>query len=255
MFTFVTTPWARGAKRLLQANRCGRLLAVHADTLFAKGHAGTVVLRPRREEYPPTRHQLAEAKRELDNVGVYPVALVRWLTGQAFRSVYGITGNYFFAEHQRHDVEDFGLLAGSLEDGTPVTIACGRCGWASHPAGGVNRLILVGSERTLLIDANRPRLEICAAEPPWAPPPAHPDDPMAFWQSTQEEVGARPKRAWVPVGPAGPSDASCFLDALDAGRDGEVNAAEAAKATEVLLAAYRSAATGEVMALPGGLFP
>jgi predicted dehydrogenase len=246
MFTFVTTPWARRAKRLLQAGRCGRLLAVHADTFFAKGHAGTALLRPRREQYPPTRHQLTEAKRELDNVGVYPVGLVRWLSGQAFRSVYGVTGNYFFAEHQRHDVEDFGLLAGRLEDGTTVTIACGRCGWSSHPAGGVNRVILVGSERTLVIDANRPRLEVSAAEPPWTPPPAHPDDPMAFWQSTQDELGARPKRVWIPINPAGPSDVSCFLDALDAGQDGGVSAAEAAKATEVLLAGYRSAATGEV---------
>jgi predicted dehydrogenase len=245
MFTFVTTPWARRAKRLLQANCCGRLLAVHADTLFAKGHAGTAALRPRREEYPPTRHQLAEAKRELDNVGVYPVTLVRWLTGQGFRSIHGVTGNYFFAEHQRHDVEDFGLLTGSLDDGTTVTIACGRCGWTSHPAGGVNRVILVGSERTLIVDANRPRLEVCAAEPTWTPPSPHRDDPMAFWQSTQEEAGIRPKRAWVPVEPVGPSDVSCFLDALDAGRDGEVNAAEAARATEVLLAGYRSAARGE----------
>ncbi len=72
---------------------------------------------------------------------------------------------------------------------------------------------------------------------------------MAFWRSTQDEVGARPKRNWLPVPPVGPSDASCFLDALDAGSDGEVNAAEAARATAVLLAAYRSAATGEVIGL------
>jgi predicted dehydrogenase len=245
MFTFVTSPWARRAKRLLQVNGCGRLLAIHADTLFAKGHGGTATLRPRREEYPPARHQLLEAKRELDNVGVYPVTLVRWLTGLGFRSVYGITGNYFFAEHQRHNVEDFGLLAGSVDDGTTVTIACGRCGWMSHPAGGVNRVILVGSERTLIVDANRPRLEVSAAEPAWTPPSPHPDDPMAFWKSTQEEVGAGPKRTWIPVGPVGPSDVSCFLDALDAGRDGEVSVAEAAKATEALLAGYRSAARGE----------
>jgi hypothetical protein len=42
---------------------------------------------------------------------------------------------------------------------------------------------------------------------------------------------------------------SCFLDALDAGRDGEVNAAEAARATAVLLAVYRSAAGGAVVSL------
>ena len=53
---------------------------------------------------------MVEAKRELDNVGVYPITLVRWLTGKKFRTVYGVTGNYFFQEHQKHNVEDFGLL-------------------------------------------------------------------------------------------------------------------------------------------------
>jgi hypothetical protein len=54
----------------------------------------------------------------------------------------------------------------------------------------------------------------------------------------------------VPVLPAARSDASYFLDCLDAGRDSEVNVAEAALATEVLIAGYRSAATGEVVTLP-----
>jgi predicted dehydrogenase len=249
MFTFVTTPWARRAWRLVREHGCGRLLAVHADTFFAKCHAGSAVLRRRREEYPPARHQLTDAKRELDNIGVYPVALLHWLTGQSFRSVVGLTGNYFFAEHQRHDVEDFGLLAGRLDDGTPATVACGRCGWHSHAAGGVNRVVLVGSERTLIVDAHRPRLEVYADEPHWTAPRRHPEDPMAFWQSTQEEVGARPKTAWLPIAPPGPGDVASFLDALDAQRDGEVSAVDAAGVTAVLLAAYQSAASGEVVLL------
>ncbi len=264
MYSFVTTPWARRARQLLQAagekgdcplktggqspfspaHRLGRLLAIHSDIFFAKGHAGTAHLEPRREEYPPTRHQLVEAKRELDNVGVYPISLVRWLTGQEFRSVWAVTGNYFFAEHQRHNVEDFGVLAGLLGDGTPVTIACGRTGWSSHPASGVKRVIVVGSERTLVIDAHRPRLEVHAAEPPWTPPPPHPGDPMAFWDTTQAEAGTQPRRTWLPLWSVD-RDVRSFLDALDAGRDGEVNAAEAARTTAVLLAAYRSAATEE----------
>ena len=248
MFTLVTTPWAQRARQLLRSNRCGRLLAIHADTFFAKGHAGTAEVQPRHEEFPPARHQLVEAKRELDNTGVYPIALVRWLTGQEFRSVRAVTANYFFAEHQRHNVEDFGVLAGRLRDSTPVTIACGRTGWLSHPASGVNRVILVGSERTLVFDAHRPRLEVHAAQPPWTAPPAHPGDPMAFWDSTQAAAGTQPKRTWLPILPAR-SDVSAFLDAMDAGRDGEANAAEAARTTEVLLAAYRSAATREGVGL------
>jgi predicted dehydrogenase len=251
MFSFITQPWAREAKKLLEANRLGKLQAIHADVFFAKGPLGTAKLgAPRKEEYPPERHQLIEAKRELDNVGVYPITLVRWLTGKKFRSVLGVTANYFFQEHQKHNVEDFGLLSATLEDGLPVTISAGRYGWTTHPAGGINRLTLVGSERTAVIDANRPRLEVYTDEPPWTPPNVNPADPMGFWSSTQEEVHVRPKRVWVPAAPAGPSDASYFLDCLDANRDSDINAAEAALATEVLLAAYRSAATGEVVTLP-----
>jgi predicted dehydrogenase len=251
MFSFITTAWAGAAKKAIAEGRLGRLLAVHADVFFAKGRAGTAELGSRRkEEYPPHRHQVVEAKRELDNVGVYPITLVRWLTGRKMQTVYAVTANYFFQEHQKHDVEDFGLIAGTLDDGTPLTIAAGRCGWQSHPAGGVNRLLLVGSERSLWIDANRPRLEVYCDEPPWVPPNVNPADPMAFWESTHAEMHARPKRTWLPVGPVARSDVSYFLDCLDANRDSEMSVAEAALATEVLLAAYRSAANGEVVTLP-----
>jgi predicted dehydrogenase len=251
MFSFITMPWAREAKKLLQDGRLGKLLALHADVFFAKGRTGTAKLGvPRQEESPPLRQQLVEAKRELDNVGVYPITLVRWLTGQRFRTVYGITANYFFGEHQKHNVEDFGLLSCTLDDGTPVTITAGRYGWTTHPAGGINRLTLVGSARTVTIDANRPRLDVYTDETPWVPPNVNPADPMGFWQSTQDEVHVRPKRTWVPITPAGASDAGYFLDCLDANRDSEMPVAEAALATEVLLAAYQSAAQREVVTLP-----
>ncbi len=251
MFTLVTTPWAVEAKKILESGKLGKLLALHADVLFAKGRPGTAKLgTPRKEEYPPKHHQLIEAKRELDNVGVYPITLAAWLTGRKFRSVYGVTANYFFREHQQHDVEDFGLLACTLDDGTPVTIAAGRCGWTSHPAGGVNQLLMVGSERSVLIDANAPRLEAYADETPWTPPNVNPEDPMGFWTSTQAAVHLRPKQTWLPFGPAAQSDASYFLDRLDAGKDSEVSVAEAAHATEVLLAGYLSASKGEVVKLP-----
>jgi predicted dehydrogenase len=251
MFSFITQPWAREAKEALARGEVGRLLAIHADAFFAKGPAGTATLgTPRQEESPPERHQLKEAKRELDNVGVYPISLVRWLTGRKFRTVYGITANYFFAEHQRHNVEDFGLLACTLDDGLPVTTAAGRSGWKSHPAGGVNRLVLVGSEKTLVVDGNRPRLEVYADEPPWSPPDVQPADPMGFWTSTQAEVGLRPKRTWLPTRAAAASDAAYFLDCLDAGRESEMSVAEAVLTTEVLLAGYRSASSGQAVTLP-----
>jgi predicted dehydrogenase len=251
MFSFVTQPWARTAKKVLQEGRLGRLRAIHAELFFAKGPAGTATLGTlRREEYPPERQQLETAKRELDNTGVYPVTLIRWLSGLRFRTVFGLTGNYFFREHQDQNVEDFGFLSCTLEDGTPVTVATGRCSWSSHPASGVHRLFLAGSERNLLLDVHRPRLEVYSDGAPWAPPPVHAADPMGFWNSTQEAVGLRPKETWVPIARAAPSDAAYFLDCLDAGRESEMSVPEAALATEVLLAGYKSAATGDVVSLP-----
>lgn len=249
MFSFIPQPWARQAKELVEKKRLGDLLAIHADTFFAKGRAGTARLGARRkEEFPPQRHQVVEAKREMDNTGIYPITLIRWLTGKRFQTVFCLTANYFFQEHQKHNVEDFGLIAATLEEGLPVTIGSGRYGWTTHPAAGANRLVLIGSERTLVVDANRPRLEVYTDEAPWTPPNVHREDPMGFWTSTQEEVHLRPKRTWIPVlGTA--SDASYFVDRLVADRDSEIPAAEAAHGTEVLVAAYRSAATGEVVKL------
>jgi len=253
MFSMIPQPWSQEAKRLLTDGKLGKLLAIHADAFFAKGKTGTAKPgTPRKEEYPPERQQLVEAKREFDNVAVYPLALIRWLTGKKFQSVHGVTGNYFFQEHQKHNVEDFGLLSGRLEDGLPVTVSAGRFGWTTHPNIGVNRIVLVGSARTAIVDANRPRLEISNDETPWMPPAANPLDPMAFWKSTTEAVHARPKTAWAPIGPPPVNDSSYFIDCLEAGRDSDLNAAEAALTTEVLLATYQSAATDAVVKLPLG---
>jgi predicted dehydrogenase len=252
MFTFISTAWAQAARKLVDAGGIGEVLAVHADVFFAKGKTGTAKLgTPRKEEYPPGRHQLREAKREWDNVGVYPITMVAWLTGRKFKRVHGVTGNYFFAEHQKHDVEDFGLLSGTLEGDIPVTISGGRYGWTTHPSFGTNRTLVVGSKGTLVVTPHQPRIEVYSDAPPWTPPARpHPDDPMGFWSSTQDASGVRAKEAWVSTGPSGQSDASYFLDCLSADRESELSVVEAAHATEVLLATYLSANRHEVVELP-----
>jgi predicted dehydrogenase len=252
MFSFISTPWAAQAAEIVASGRLGKLVAIHADAFFAKGKTGTAKLgTPRKEEYPPERHQRVIAKREWDNVGVYPITLIHWLTRRKFVTVHGVTGNFFFEEHQKENVEDFGLLCGTLEGDLPVTISAGRYGWTSHPGAGLNRMLLVGRERSALIDANQPRVEVYTDEPPWLPPAKpHPEDPMGFWGSTQEESGVKPKQTWLAAGPAAKSDASFFLDCLDAGRESPMSVVEAAHATEVLLATYRSAHDGDVVRLP-----
>lgn len=250
MYTFMTQPWLQRLRDLMKNGVLGEILAIHADCFFAKGHPGTTQPVRRREEYPPQRHQLVEAKRELDNVGVYPLAHIHWLTGRKYRHVWARTANYFFQEHHKHNVEDFGLVRAELENGIKVTVAVGRYGWMTHPGAGTHRYIVIGTRGTYIADAWRPRFEVYTKETPWTPPAAHPEDPMAFWHSTMQITHARPKTTWWPVDRVMERDAAYFLDCLDANRESEMSVREAAHIAEVLLAAYKSAATGQTVTLP-----
>jgi predicted dehydrogenase len=164
--------------------------------------------------------------------------------------VYATTSNYFFAEHVRNDVEDFGMMLLGLEGGLTASLTAGRIGWSSDPAAGPNRMLLVGTRGSLLIDAYRPRLEVWSDAPPWTPPAVNPGDPMGFWRSGQAEAGVRPKRTWVAdlLGP-GASEASYFVDCIEQGRESDMPAARAAEGIEILMAGYHSAATGRVVVL------
>ena len=252
MFSSNHQPWAQHARRVVDCGELGDLVAIHADNLFAKGPGGTALLAgPRQAVYPPIISNFADAKAELYAMGIYALALVCWLTGRTVKTVYGSTANYFFAAHQQHNIEDFGFLALTMEGGMMATISGGRIGWTSHGAGGTNQLHLIGSKGSLLIDANRPRLEIYAAEPPWTPPAVNPRDPMGFWHSTQREVNLQPKRTFASLANmlASRSDASHFVDCIVEGRESEMNVQQAAMLTEILLAGYRSAAIGQVVSL------
>jgi hypothetical protein len=73
-----------------------------------------------------------------------------------------------------------------------------------------------------------------------------------MWATPRPEpFTPRPKQAWIVPSPLRANDdIKRFLDGIEAGRASDVPAALGAEATEVLLAAYRSAATGEVVSLP-----
>jgi predicted dehydrogenase len=251
MDTMVRTGWAAQAREVVRSGRLGELRSIHCDLLFAKGKAGTAPAgRPRREKYPPERFTFVDSKRELMTTGVYSLALISWLTGRRARTVYATTSNYFFAEHARNDVEDFGMMLLGLEGGVTASLTAGRIGWSSDPAAGPNRILLVGSRGSLLIDAYRPRLEVWSDAPPWTAPAVNPGDPMGFWRSGQIEAGVKPKRTWVAdlLGPA-VSEASYFVDCIEQGRESDMAAARAAEGIEILMAGYRSGATGRVIVL------
>lgn len=248
MFSLIGSPAARRVRELAASPQLSPLAAVHADLLFAKGDPGTANLSlPRHESSSPENFEWVESKREFANVGVYPLALAQVIWQTPPRRIWAMTGNYFFAEHQANQMEDFGLAVVEYADGQLTTVMAGRCGWRSHPSHGVNRTYLVGSGANAVLDAFRPRAEIYADVPPWSPPRRHPEDPMGFWSSTVEEAGGRPKQAWqLPPG-SHPDDIRSFVDSLEQGRVADLPVTSAASVQKVLMGAYRSAASGEAV--------
>ena len=252
MFSNIHSTWARTVQQALTNGRIGELKAIHCDVLFSKGHPGSAPVGEKRIEKPAReRYSFVEAKPEMFDVGVYAVSMVNWLTQRRVQRVFGRTANYFFQEHHNCDIEDFGALVLTLEDGITATIVGGRYGWQSHAQGGVRKVHLVGTKGTLTFDASANRLEVFAAEPAFEPPSPHPLDPMGMWSSTQAGIGMQPKQQWIDVssGDDGPREFSAFIDCIENGVESEMNAEFAAHSVEIISAGYRSAASGEVINL------
>ena len=254
MFSTIGSAWARKAKDALDGGRVGELKAIHAEVLFAKGKAGTVPEGTvRQEKEKVERFTFVESKREMFDIGVYALALVQWISGLRAQSVYGMTGNYIFAEHAGLDVEDFGALAIRMEGGVTATVLGGRIGWMSHPQGGPQRVDLIGTQGMLTFEAYRPRLEVYNDEPDFRLPHPHPLDPMGMWSSTQAESKVMSKKRWVALNDQSrvmAGDVAAFLRCIDQDREPEMSARCAAQLVEVIMAGYRSAAKGEEVRLP-----
>ncbi len=250
MLTTVHAPWAQEAKAAVRSGVLGRIGAVHSDMLMAKGRPGTVPAGTVRSEHGSdgTFTHVA-AKRELFDMGVYPVALIHWLTGRRVVSVYGVTGNYFFAEHAELGIEDYGALLLTLDDGTVATACCGRIGMPCHPQVGERRVTLVGSEGPATFAGSHPRIEIYNTEPVVTAAPVHPHDPMQMWASTARETQPPAKDHQVTLHREERSDIAAFLDCLDSGRRPEVTALDALHHVEVLMAGYESAACGKPVSI------
>ena len=141
MFSNIHSSWARTVKHALDSRHIGELQAIHCDVMFAKGHPGSAPVGQKRTQYASLeRYSFVEAKPEMFDIGVYAVSMVNWLTGKRVAGVYCGTGNYFFKEHHSCDVEDFGAMVLTLENGITGTVAAGRYGWQSHPQGGVRKV-------------------------------------------------------------------------------------------------------------------
>ena len=246
MFTQVTTSWAQAAKAAIESGQTGEVLAIHCDMLMAKGKPGSVEPGTVRREKPSDgRFTHVEAKRELFDMGVYPIALVHWLSGASVKTVYGITGNYFFKEHADLDIEDFGALTLTLDSGQIASITSGRIGFTSHPRGGLLRITLVGENGIFTFSESEPHIEIYNDQPPFEMPLVHPFDPMSMWASTVREMQHIPKDRRLPLA-AGVQgrDIGAFVDCLESGERPQVTVRNAAHHIEVIMAGYESAAAG-----------
>jgi predicted dehydrogenase len=249
MYSFTSTPWAKAAKAAVQSGELGDLIAVHAEVMFAKGRAGTAPSGiVRREHESPEQFTFTEAKRELFDLGIYPIVLCLWLADSPVKQVTATTGNYFFAEHANVDIEDFGALTIEFENGVVGSAIGGRIGFYSHPKIGPHGVTVSGTGGTKSFSAWDPRIEVFSDEPTPVLPTPHPEDPMSMWRSTQVESGVPRKMGWLAFEDEsgwGADEVSSFLDCLDADRSPDVGVDLGAAATEVVLAAYRSAAIGE----------
>lgn len=252
MFTQLHFPYAIRLARHVNSGKLGELKAIHSDLFFAKGHTASLTLSPRKEtETPRPDHFLvSDAKREMFNIAVYSLTLIRHLTQRRrFVSVQAVTGNYFLGQNKQRDMEDFGALMVTLEGGVTATIASGRTGWYSHPGGGHNRTRLVGTRGSVTVDGWATRGEITAdTAKGWRVPPVNPEDPMAFWASSdQRKTGGT--EWFLPPAPV-PSDQAVFLDCLEGKRKPACTVADGTAVIETLFAAYRSAARGAAVTLP-----
>ena len=246
MFSSLTCPASQRLLDVVQTGALGGLRSLHLDTCFAKGHPGTAELgRPRRET-EPTCYEVQDAKRELTNVGVYPLTVLASVLPDRVWRVVAATGNYFFREHQQRNMEDFGQILLQTESGLLATCTAGRTGWQSHPGMGLNRVAAIGSRTIYTADGDDPHLVVWSDGSPWLPPPRNPDDPMGMWLLPADSpFQPAPKQDRIGQAALSPSaDVAYFLDCLQNGRPSIADHTVAATASRVLLAAYRSAATG-----------
>lgn len=254
MFSQNNSPWVQEAKKMVDSGRIGKIVSVHAENIFAKGRAGSVLPGTvRKEEEKVKRFTYLGAKREMFDVGIYSLAWIHMITGLSIKSVFALTGNYFFADHASVNVEDFGAMALKLESEVTAIAVGGRFGWSSHPRFGPQRVAIIGTEGTLSADPHRRRIEVYNAEPDFTPPEVDPLDPMSMWFGRSPEYVAMKKERWVPLGSAADPmelDIDQFLYSISNDRMPNLNAAVAGQLSEAILAGYISAAQGEEVSLP-----
>ena len=251
VFSHVTAPWARRAREAVRDGRIGHVIALHADMLMTKGVPAAIPAAPRAEAACPADYPEDIAKREMTDMGIYPVSLIAWLLGTPALAVNAATANHFFAEHLARNVEDYGAMLLEFDSGVTATITCGRTGWHSHHLPFIARVIIVGTQGTLVFGNDQERLMLTTSHGA-DQPPANAADPMNMWLSTPKSRPSRPVVRNIPLDPAKHWDVAAFVAGLTAGGEMGIGVRQAVHHCEILAAAYRSAAEQCAVHLPGG---
>ena len=242
VFSHLGAGYVRVARKAIDEGMIGDLVALHIDFHFAKGDpdleagAATVELSPlgrwtyRSEDLrsdPSDSGHNVVIKRELFELGVYPVGIVRHLAGREVRRVQASAGNYFFRAHAERGAEDFSTLSLTMDD-CIATISVGRIGRHSHAGSGSQIIHAVGTAGTLVVDASRQAMTVCSS-----------DDGSPQMQSVaMHDVGGLDEIV------------DHFVRVLDGEEEPWADVAEGRKHVEVLLAGYRSISTGQPVDLP-----
>jgi predicted dehydrogenase len=197
----------------LEAGRIGTPLAIAARNPGRCPHSWFV------------DQELAGGGAVIDHT-VHVVDVLRWM----FKAE--VTEVYAEIDTRMHDipVDDTGLLMLRLSNGLPVSLDTSWSRPKSWPTWGGIMIDVIGEDGVISLDAFNDALHVSQDE-------AVDDHPVL--------PSAGLNYIYVPVEHSGdPEMVSAFIDAVQQGRDVEVNGVDGLRAVEVALAAYESARLG-----------
>lgn len=250
LFSQATTRWGQDMKDRFDAAESDAVRAIHMRMLVAKGPPANL---PGgiRFEHPMIEPIPAEpVKKEMFDLGYYPVALLDWLVNRPARTVTAMTANHFFAEHLAADVDDYGSMLIEFEGGLLASIACGRVGWNSHPGRGHILATLVGRRGHARFSPDAHRIDVHTASA--SARAGSSIDPMGMWDATLAAIPSNPQTSIEIATECPASDVLAFLDHLDNGTKPAIDAGRGVYHLAILAAAYRSASTGKAEAVEVG---
>ena len=135
---FRFNPAILDARESLKRGEVGLPWAIHSEWVIATGAQ-------------------AAAIGELRTHAMYPLDAILYLVPEKVRSVYAITGSYFFDNAKEAGVEDLAFITMEMDRGIIATTSLGRTPVQhTNGYGGDQTIRVMGTHGMLFLDANRP---------------------------------------------------------------------------------------------------